>query len=58
MSLLGPLLWTPGVLSPGVSGVTDMGNTGHASSKMELGLAESSKRVTSTELAERCGTLI
>ena len=59
MSLLDPLLWTAAVLSPGVSGVTDIGNTlGHASSKVELGLAELSKRVTSTELAERCGTLI
>ena len=59
MSLFCPLLLLTAVLSPGVSGVKDIGNTlGHASSKVELGLAELSKRVTSTELAERCGTLI
>ncbi len=57
LSLLSPLLWTGGamVLSPpGVSGGMDTDNTGHASNKVELGLAELlNKRVTSTELAER-----
>ena len=57
-SLLDPLLWTGALLSPGVSGGMVTDNTGHASNKVELGLAELNKLVTSTELAERCGPLI